>query len=394
MLRVAYLFERFPSFGQNFCYREVAELIRQGAELSVYSIRQPAGETPEAWAPEVVRRVNYLPGEKEIVAEIERARRAGKLPAAAVRHLQEWDRQTDFLRLYQAAYVGLQLREAGIGRVHAHFAGMAARTAYWIREFFEIPFSLTAHANDIFAPRPFVVSLEKILESAAAIVTVSDFSAKDLRERFPSVSAKVHRVYNGVDPALFQSAAIVSGVPILISIGRLIEKKGYRDLISACAALRAGGQDFRCEIYGEGPLQNALAEQIAAEHLEEVVLLAGPRSQAEIAARLTEASLFVLPCTTEADGGMDNLPTVIMEAMASGLPVVSTTLAGVPEMVIPGETGVLVAPDDPAALTRAMADLLAEPETMRRLGANGRALAERKFSIAANAAALAEILAR
>ncbi len=138
MLRMGYLFERFPSFGQTFCYREVAELERQGAELSIFSIRQPTGEPPQDWDESIIERVTYLPGEAELVAEIRRAERAGELPTAAVTALKEWGRQPDFLRLYQAAYIGLRLRKAGIQRVHAHFAGMAARTAYWIRQFFGI----------------------------------------------------------------------------------------------------------------------------------------------------------------------------------------------------------------------------------------------------------------
>src|SRR3954469_9172543 len=105
MLRVAYLFERFPSFGQTFTYREVTELLRQGAELSIFSIRQPTGEPAEDWDPAIVTQVTYLPPEAELLKEVERAGRAGELPPDAVRMLKEWDRQSDFLRLYQAAYV-------------------------------------------------------------------------------------------------------------------------------------------------------------------------------------------------------------------------------------------------------------------------------------------------
>src|SRR5437764_7675266 len=136
MLRVAYLFERFPSLGQTFCYREVAELIRLGANVSIFAIRKPKDEPPQDWDEAIVRRVVYLPDEAELVRDIERALGRGELPAEAVGASKEWGRQSDFLRLYQAAYVGLRLQKAGISRVHAHFAGMAARTAYWINRFF------------------------------------------------------------------------------------------------------------------------------------------------------------------------------------------------------------------------------------------------------------------
>ncbi|MFN2476520.1 MAG: hypothetical protein ABR526_09315, partial [Chthoniobacterales bacterium] len=172
VLRIAYVFERFPSFGQTFCYREVAELVRQGAQVTIFSIRRPAGEPPQNWDEKIIRGVHYLPEEAELVKEIGQAVRRRQLPFAAVRAIGEWDRQSDFLRLYQAAYIGLQLQKAGITRVHAHFAGMAARTAYWLKQFFGVEYSLTAHANDIFAPREFVVSLEKIFNDATAIVAV------------------------------------------------------------------------------------------------------------------------------------------------------------------------------------------------------------------------------
>ena len=394
MLRVGYVFERFPSFGQTFCYREVAELIRQGAEVSIFSIRRPVAEPTEEWTPSIVARVRYLPGEAELVPEIDRAARTGELPAAARQTLKEWGRQPDFLRLYQAAWIGLRLRESGLGRVHAHFAGMGARTAWWIRQFFGIEYSFTAHANDIFAPRDFVVSLPKLMESAAAIVTVSDFSANQLRERFPAAAAKIHRVYNGIEIDRFRLADFRETVPRIVSVGRLIEKKGFADLISACATLRAKGVEFCCEIVGDGPLRAALGAQIAQMQLGECVQLPGACRQAEIVDRLARSTLFVLPCTTEAEGGMDNLPTVIMEAMAAGLPVISTPLAGVPEMVQPGVTGELVPDRDPAALVRAIEALLAEPARAREMGARGRARAREKFAIEGNVRALADILAR
>ncbi len=393
MLRVAYLFERFPSFGQTFCYREVAELERQGAEVTVFSIRRPTGEPPQDWDERLVGRVHYLPDEAALGKETDAAMRNGELPNGAVRALQEWGRQSDFLRLHQAAHVGLRLRKLGIKRVHAHFAGMAARTVYWIRQFFGTDYSITAHANDIFAPRDFVVSLDKIIRDAAAVVSVSDFAVELLRKRFPDCASQFHRVYNGVELGAFGQAHFAGQPPLIVAIGRLIEKKGFADLISACRFLVERGGAFRCEIIGEGPLGESLAAHIAHSHLEDVVHLAGTRTQSQIAERLAAANVFVLPCTTEAGGGMDNLPTVIMEAMAAGLPVISTPVAGVPEMVEPGRTGELVPPRDPLALAAAIERIIADTELARRLGAGGRDRAAERFAIEPNVRALAAILA-
>jgi len=204
MRKFAYLFERFPSFSQTFCYREVAELDRQGLTPSIFSIRKPKGEPPQNWDERIVKRVHYLPGENELLADVHRASREGKLTEEIVAALDEWGRRTDFLRLYQAVNIGLRLRDSGVRHVHAHFAGLAARTAFWIDKFFGINFSFTAHANDIFAPRNFEIGLDKLVDAARAIVTETDYAAKFLQERFPDRTARIHRIYNGLNLAEFK----------------------------------------------------------------------------------------------------------------------------------------------------------------------------------------------
>jgi len=394
MRQVAYLFERFPSFGQTFCYREVAELERQGMSVQVYSIRRPANEPEQNWAKQIVDRVHYLPDEKTLVAEVNTALRQKAVSNEVRDAVEQWGRQSDFLRLYQAIYIGMRMQREGIQHLHAHFAGMAARTAYWVRQFFGIPYSFTAHANDIFAPRDFVISLPKLFDAAAAIVTVSDYSAGDLKARFPESAAKVHRIYNGVNFSRFHPPDPGSGTPAIVSIGRLIEKKGFADLISACALLTSRRRGFVCEIIGEGPLEETLRAQIASADVKACVRLVGPQTQVQIALRLAHATIFVLPCTREADGGMDNLPTVIMEAMAAGLPVISTPLGGIPEMVEHDVNGELVPERDPAAICAAMERLISDPQRARRLGDKGRQIAREKFSIETSARALIELFQR
>src|SRR5947207_2744822 len=132
MREVAYLLERFPSFGQTFCYREVVELERQGTKVHLYSIRRPVGEPKQDWNEQLVRRIHYLPEENALVREVDRLIRAGRVSNATRETVKKWGRQSDFLRLYQAIYVGLRLQEQGLPHLHAHFAGMAARTAFWI----------------------------------------------------------------------------------------------------------------------------------------------------------------------------------------------------------------------------------------------------------------------
>jgi colanic acid/amylovoran biosynthesis glycosyltransferase len=392
MAPFAYLFERFPSFGQTFCYREVAEIYRQGVAAPIFSIRNPKDEPAQDWDARIVQRVHYLPEEKELLDDVRPASKKGRLAPEIIAALDGWGRRTDFLRLYQAVYVGLRLQEAGISHVHAHFAGMAARTAFWIAKFFPITFSFTAHANDIFAPRKFEIGLDKLVEAARVVVTETDYAEKFLRERFPERADRIHRIYNGLTLAEFGRATFSSDPALIVAIGRLIAKKGFANLIHASALLVDRERSFRCEIFGDGPLENQLRAQIEELGLQERVQLLGAKPQPEIKERLANASVFVMPSMPEADGGMDNLPTVIMEAMATGLPVVSTRIGGIPEMVIDNQTGFLVQPEDAVALAGAIERVTNDRSLGRKLGQAGYERSQKLFSIEKNVRELYALL--
>jgi colanic acid/amylovoran biosynthesis glycosyltransferase len=384
MARFAYLFERFPSFGQTFCYREVAELDRQDVAPPIFSIRSPKNEPPQDWDRRIVERVHYLPEEKELLEEVRRAAKKRKLSTDIVSALDEWGRRSDFLRLRQAVYVGLRLQKMGIDHLHAHFAGMAARTAFWINKFFSITFSFTAHANDIFSPRQFEIGLDKLVDTARAIVTETDYAALFLCERFSRRAVRIHRIYNGLDLSEFGRADFSSNPPLIIAVGRLIPKKGFGDLIRACALLAERGKVFRCEIIGEGPLENELRRQTDELGLQNNVVLTGAKPQTQLRRRLAAGNVFVLPSVIDPDGGRDNLPTVIMEAMATGLPVVSTSIGGIPEMVIENETGFLVQSGDAAAMADAIEKVINDASSATRLGHSGHQRARALFSIEKN----------
>src|SRR6266478_2289216 len=363
---LAYVFERFPKFSQTFCYREIAELFHQGVQPAIFSLRRPDFGPETTWDDSITSTVHQLP-EGDVFARL--ADEASSSLAKAAR-----------------------LKKSGVRHVHTHFAGMAARTAFWIRKFFGINYSLTVHANDIFVPPNFEIGLSEILSSASAIVTVSDFAANQLRERFPENAGRVHRIYNGIDCARFKPAQF-ERPPLILCIGRLISKKGFDVLIDACALLRQRGHGFRCEIIGEGPLLEELQARIDRQDLREHVNLAGPQTQSKIATRLTQATVFALPCRIDPDGAMDNLPTVVMEAMVAGLPVVSTDIGGISEMVRDRETGLLVAQNDPAATADALSQLISDIDLAQSFGGKGRKRAEEIFSIEKNVRVLRELIA-
>jgi len=389
---MAYVFERFPTFTQTFCVREILELERQGLRPMLFSIRDTREELLEDhFPPELIGRVHFLPQAKELVKEVTRMKDADLLPQEIVLTLRHWGDAPDKMRAYEAAYVGMKMREAGVWHAHSHFAGVGARVCWWLKQFFGMRFSFTGHANDIFEDSGCEVSLAKLMEDAAIVVTVSDYTAKFLTGEFPRQATKVKRVYNGLDLAPFgrSKSAAKTEPPMLLSVGRLIEKKGFDDLVRACARMREQGcSNFRCVVVGDGPMEEELAELVEELRVADLVEFVGAKSQLEIVDLLGQAQVFILPCVTEKNGGKDNLPTVIMEAMAAGLPCVSTRLAGVPEMVIEGDTGLLVDERQPDDFAQVVMKMLADSEMRKRMGEAGEKRAREVFAQAVTAGSL------
>ncbi|MCB1209569.1 MAG: glycosyltransferase family 4 protein, partial [Verrucomicrobiales bacterium] len=387
---IAYIFERFPSFTQTFCVREIQELQRQGVRPLIFSIRDTRDEGIQHFPPELFEQVHFLPSKEELTAKVREWKDAHQLPRAAGLCLRHWGDLPDKARVYEAAYIAKVMADLGSAaprHTHSHFAGIGARTCWWLRKFTGTSYSFTAHANDIFCKAgeqspPF----ERLFTDASLIVTVSDYTAKQLRQQYPQAAARVQRVYNGLDLAPIiaaRSRADRKESPGgILSVGRLIEKKGYEDLITACSFLRDWGLDFQCRIVGEGPLEQPLQDQIKRLHLAHNVELTGPLGMDEITHRLvSQTQVFALACATESDGGKDNLPTVLMEAMAASLPCVSTRIAGVPEMVLENRTGLLCDERQPELFAAHLAQLLKESKLCEKMGAAGLDHAREHFAL-------------
>jgi glycosyltransferase involved in cell wall biosynthesis len=390
---LAYVFERFPSFTQTFCVREILELERQGLRPLIFSVRDTRDESPRHFPDELFGRVHFLPPEKELVEIMKAEKDANRLPQEIVLSLRHWGDRPDKARVYEAAYIGQKMRAAGVRHAHAHFAGIGARVGWWLRHCYDFTFSFTGHANDIFCDEPGLdIDLDRLMSGASLVVTVSDFSVRELRRRFPASASKIRRVYNGIDVEAHVVPRRDGDPPLVLSVGRLIPKKGFADLVNACAELKRRGISFRCEIVGDGPLEDALRAQIDSLGLSSHVTLTGPLPQSRVLERLSEARVFALACATESDGGRDNLPTVIMEAMAAGVACVSTRVAGVPEMVDDGITGYLVDERRPDAFAGALEKLLGNRELCRRMGAAGRDHARRAFAKEVTTAQLIRLL--
>ena len=389
--RLAYLFERFPAFTKTFCAREVAELYRQNFRVPVFSIRRPNDDRPLNISLEDVD-VRYLPDSNSLRFKV-------LTRLAARRFSPVWNPKRDARdkhRFYEAVHLGALFEKQGITALHAHFAGIAARTAWWIKRLSGMPYSFTGHANDIFVEKADQrIPLRQLVEDAEFVATETDYSAAYLKAKFPEAAHKIHRVYNGLNLDVFRPAEPPASPPLqILSIGRLIPKKGFGYLVQACKYLSDRGLRLRCRIVGAGPEHVPLRQLIDQFRLGSVVDLTGPKTQTEIVELLAQSHVFAFPAAEDGSGDRDNLPTVIIEAMASGLPVVSTGLAGIPEIVSHQMNGLIVPERDVEALADAIAFLAEHVELRKKYGRNGLALVKERFCVESTVSSLIALFRR
>lgn len=289
-----------------------------------------------------------------------------------------------------AVHVAGEVREHGRPRhVHAHFIDRAAAVAMVVSRLLDLPYSITAHASDIYVDP---VLLEEKIRGASFVTTCTEHNRAHLASHVNGAGAKVELLYHGLELDRYRhtdgASTEPSLVPTLLAVGQLKEKKGFTHLIRACRALADQGIDHRCEIIGEGPQRAELEACIRDLGLEGRVVLRGALPHGDVIDAYARASVFVLPCVVAENGDRDGIPNVVLEAMAMGLAVVSTTVSGIPEAVLDGETGILVEPRDPETLAAALRRVVEDPAVAGRLGANGRLLVEQRFDASANAEAL------
>jgi colanic acid/amylovoran biosynthesis glycosyltransferase len=388
--RLAYLFERFPAFTKTFCAREVAELYRQNLRVPVFSIRRPNDDRPLNIPLDSVD-IRYLPDSNNLRFKV-----LTRLAAKRFSHI--WNPKQDPRdkhRFYEAVHLGPLLEKEGITALHAHFAGMATRTAWWIKRLFGVPYSFTGHANDIFVEKPDQrLPLGQLIQDAEFVATETDFSTQYLQTRFPESAGKIHRVYNGLNLDPFRLADPGAGSLEMIAIGRLIPKKGFSALIQACNMLASKGLRVHCRIVGAGPEHVPLRQLIDQLALGKFVELTGPKAQPEIVEMLAKSNLFVFPAVEDGTGDRDNLPTVIIEAMASGLPVVATGLGGIGEIVTHRSNGLIVPEGDINALADAIAFLTEHADLRKSYGQNGLAVVKERFTAETTVKGLVELFKR
>lgn len=280
----------------------------------------------------------------------------------------------------------LQERQTGknIDHLHAHFAHDPTLIAFLVHCITGIPFSFTAHARDLYQV-PEKVLLDRIRQ-AKAVITCCGANMEYLNQIAPSQQSKFSLVYHGVNlkdfqPVLNPAANPVSQVPLILSVGRLVEKKGFQDLLQALLLVKENGERFHCVIYGDGPLCQQLQSWIEEHDMAGEVRLMGDRTQQELISVYQDAALFVLTPVQTEDGDRDGIPNVLVEAMAVGLPVITTAVAGIPELVDHNQNGLLYQPHDVEGISSGIVDLLRNAEKRRQLGSLASKKVREQFDV-------------
>ncbi len=388
---IAYIVKSWPRLSETFILNEVLAIEQRGVSLRIFSVKDPNLEPVHARVAQVRAEVNYLSLPRHWKPALQGNlcvlyRQPGRYCQTLLRAIAQAIRHLSFAAVrhfLKAGYLADILFREPVAHLHAHFVTSPALVAMYTHQLIGISYTLTAHAKDIYLAPP--DRLLPKLQRAQAVITCTEFNRRYLMEHFgPALDGKLHCIRHGLDLSQFKFRwPPASGLeaPLILSVARLVPKKGLNDLIVAADILRRRGRSFKVEIIGNGPLREALETRVMQLGLNDRVRLLGALPHESVCGAYQRASMFVLPCIVTADGDRDGIPNVLPEAMASGVPVVSTAVSGIPELIDAEHDGLLVPPNSPAMLADAIDRLLTCPELSERLVRAARTKIEASFSM-------------
>jgi glycosyltransferase involved in cell wall biosynthesis len=360
-LRVGYFVSRFPATSETFVVREMDAVRKRGVEITLMSLF-PArpGAVHEAARPwlEGLRRPGGWASARDAIWWL--ARRPLRLLGSIALVFGGYSRRPGLLvralaTVPIASSHARALRESGVEHLHAHFANYPALAAWVAARLTGIPYSFTAHAHDIFADQSF---LARKVADARFVIAISEFNRRFLSAYDGAdPPTPIHVVHCGVDPSAYEfrpRTAPASGPIRGLCVATLEEKKGHRVLLEALATGDADLTRLELDLVGDGPLRDQLGRLVAELGLADRVRFRGSRTEGEVRELLAAADLFVLPSVIAENGQMEGVPVALMEALASGVPTVSTRMSGIPELIEDGRTGFLAEPGDPPSLANAL----------------------------------------
>ena len=378
---LAVLVNGFPRLSETFVLQELLDLERRGVRLIVFALSDPREPVGQDALGHLQARVEYVP-EKTLLTRSQVLRAHAAVAAnrrfSYARALGELASSPDWRRSTErrAVMLARRLVELGSPPLYVHFAHKPGTIGRFAARLAGVPYALSCHAKDIWSTPP--DELRRKLRDAEIVLTCTR-AGRDELQRHAAEATPVLLAYHGVDVESTAPRRPVDGPPRILTVGRLVEKKGHDTLIRAAGLLRDRGVEFVLRIAGDGVewprLQRLVHELDLAGH----VLFLGPLSPSELRPEWGSATVFALGCRQLANGDRDGLPNVLMEAMVQGLPVVAASQPGVAEAVVHGHTGLLVESNSPAALANALEQVLGDPALAVRFGEAGRSVVRERF---------------
>lgn len=400
VLKVAYILHRFPHLTETFIVRELLEIRKHAVSVEIFSLLSPRPGPVHEDVRELLCLTHYsaLFSRKAVCAQLHFIRQAPHRYFHAVLKVIRLSYREPGLLLRvlivfpKCVYFAKQMQDLGIQHIHAHFAWLGGIAAGMISELLGITYTVHPHAFDLFTRN--LKGVQALLDDADHIVTISEYHRDYVAAICPQKALnKIAVIHCGLDINQIEAdrKSVDKTVLTVLSVGSLIEKKGFEYLIDACARLVQRGISFRCEIVGGGPRwrRELLQAQITRHGLQDRVMLLGPMTQDQVAECYHRSEIFALPCVVARGGDRDGIPVVLMEAMAHELPVVTTAVAGIPELVEDGVTGLLVKQRDAECLAGTLETLMADRTLRRKLGMKARQKVQADFTIQQSAKELA-----
>jgi len=387
----AYVLKVYPRFSETFIVSEILAREAAGERIEIFALRPT---TDARFHPELARvkaPVTYVgrPQSTSGVWEAFRTAASAGLADGVSRAFGELA-AADPDDAVQAINLAAALQGRNVRHLHAHFATAATAVTRLASLITGIPYSFTAHAADIFRDTVNREDLRAKLADAHHVVTISGYNLQYLRHHFPQQAGRLRLVRNGLELARFpyRDPRPVGRTVRIAAVGRLVEKKGFQHLLPALASLAGSGVRAEVRIAGTGAMGQELHTALGDLGLRRHVRMLGPQTQDQIHELLDWADVFAAPCIVGSDGNADGIPTVLLEAMATGTPCISTAVTGIPEVIRDGSTGVLVEPGNPALLDQAIRRIISPATDRTLLARNARDLIEREYDAGRQAAAL------
>ena len=394
-LKVAYLTTKFPLLSETFIYQELLALADAGHDVR-FSAFFATGQQGHGFATDLDRSIEFLPKILSL--------------RHALDHLASWanplywqelfglvrECRSRPVRLAKSLYAFCKgvswfqrLRKDPPDHLHAHWATAPTTAAMVAARLLDRPFSFTAHAWDIYKEP---ILLETKIRRAQAVFTISNYNQVYLERLNANADGRISVIRCGIEVERFpfHPPASRDGRPLrILSVARLVPKKGLHHLIEACRILESSGIAFECKVVGDGPQKARLARAALRAGLKSNIHFVGAMTQEELDEVWEWADVFALPCVVSADGNRDGIPVALMEAMASGLPVVSTRVSGIPELISHRRNGLLVEPGSAIALAQAIREIGNDLRLAQRLAKQARKTIEAEYSADRNALAKA-----